>query len=62
MDLGLLEELHRPGKGGTKYFKSLTQAGLRFGKNLINPRNEREVQPHYFEDTFDELLEELEVS
>jgi hypothetical protein len=37
-------------------FKSLTEKGLKFGKNLINPNNELQTQPHYFESFFAELL------
>ena len=39
--------------------KSLTDRGLRYGKNLINPHNEKETQPHLYEDTFPELLDML---
>ncbi len=37
-------------------FKSLTEKGLKFGKNLINPNNELQTQPHYYESSFAELL------
>jgi hypothetical protein len=37
-------------------FKSLTEKGLKFGKNLINPKQELQTQPHYFESSFAELL------
>ncbi|EJF07812.1 KilA-N domain-containing protein [Thiovulum sp. ES] len=39
-----------------KEFKSLTEKGLKFGKNLISPKNQLESQPHYFESKFSELL------
>lgn len=39
-----------------KKFKALTEAGLRFGENSVSPKNEKEVQPHYYEDKFGELL------
>lgn len=55
---GVLEEKQRPSsKGGTKSFKSLTDAGLAYGKNIISPNNPRETQPHYFADKFSDLLE-----
>lgn len=55
---GILEEKQRPSsKGGTKSFKSITEAGLKFGKNIISPNNPRETQPHYFADKFEELLQ-----
>ena len=39
-----------------KKFKALTEAGLRFGENSVSPKNEKEVQPHYYEGKFGELL------
>ncbi|EJF07626.1 prophage antirepressor [Thiovulum sp. ES] len=44
-----------------KEFKSLTEKGLEFGKNLISPKNQLETQPHYFESKFSELLEILKI-
>lgn len=60
IQLGLLETKERPSTSGTKEFKSITDEGLRYGKNLVSPRNKRETQPHYYVDTFPELLELLE--
>lgn len=55
---GFIEEKERPSsKGGTKIFKSLTEAGLEYGKNIISPNNPRETAPHYFPDMFPKLLE-----
>jgi phage anti-repressor protein len=60
MDLGILEELSRSGtKGVVHKFKALTEAGQKYGKNLISPQNERETQPHYFADTFPDLLDRI---
>jgi phage anti-repressor protein/ribosomal protein L7/L12 len=42
-----------------KEFKSLTEKGLEFGKNIISPKNQLESQPHYFEKKFSELLKTL---
>jgi phage anti-repressor protein len=42
-----------------KEFKSLTEKGLEFGKNVISPKNQLESQPHYFEKKFPELLKTL---
>lgn len=39
-----------------KKFKALTEAGLQFGENSVSPKNEKEVQPHYYEGKFGELL------
>lgn len=57
-DLGVIEELTRPSTGKKiKRFKSLTQYGLRFGKNETSPENPRETQPRYFVEQFHTLLE-----
>ena len=42
-----------------KTFKSITEKGLKFGKNIISPNNQLETQPHYFENRFQELLDIL---
>jgi prophage antirepressor-like protein len=56
--IGILEIKSRQGtKGESREFKALTDKGLKYGKNLISPQNERETQPHYFVDTFPELLD-----
>lgn len=58
--LGLLEIKERPSsKGGTKEFKSLTDKGSYFGKNLLNPKSPKETQPHYYPSKFAELLKLL---
>lgn len=58
--LGILGEQTRPGtKGVTHKFKALTEAGQKYGKNLISPQNERETQPHYYAVTFPELLDKI---
>ncbi|WP_410512080.1 Bro-N domain-containing protein [Paenibacillus sp. BR2-3] len=58
LNYGFLEEKERPSsKGGIKTFKSLTEAGLEYGKNIISPNNPRETAPHYFPDKFPMLLE-----
>ncbi|BFH71899.1 hypothetical protein J27TS7_08200 [Paenibacillus dendritiformis] len=60
---GLLEERERPSSnGGVKAFKSLTDDGLIYGKNLISPVNPRETQPHYYASKFGELLELISAS
>lgn len=64
IELGILEEKERPSrsnKSGVKKFKSLTNKGLKYGKNLINPKNQKETQPHYYESKFVELLELVKV-
>ena len=59
MSAGYLEEKQRsstkhPDK--VKKYKALTDKGLEFGQNDTSTHNTREVQPHYFEDTFTELF------
>ncbi|EPL7530624.1 hypothetical protein R2459_000742 [Escherichia coli] len=54
---GVIErKSRRGGHGEIKYFWSLTTYGLRFGKNVTAPNNQRETQPHYFESRFKELI------
>jgi hypothetical protein len=53
---GILQIKTRKSKSGEKSFKSLTEKGLEFGKNLISPHNQLETQPHYFESKFQSLL------
>lgn len=61
--LGYLEERERSSSnGGTKKFKALTEKGLKYGENLINPKNQKEVQPCYYVDTFMELCRLLELA
>ena len=58
LEVGILEKIERDSScGKRKYFYSLTKKGLEFGKNLISPKNERETQPHFFENKFSELVE-----
>lgn len=54
---GYLEERTRKSTKADelRYFKALTEKGLNYGENLINPRNQREAQPCYYADTFQEL-------
>lgn len=57
IELGILEIKERPSsKGGKKEFKSLTDYGSRFGKNLINPKSPKETQPHYYESEFAQMM------
>ncbi len=57
---GYLEEKERPSsKSGIKKFKALTEKGLEYGENAVNPHNQKEVQPLYYEDTFMQLYSEM---
>lgn len=53
---GYIETKTRPSSGGTvKRFKSITDKGLAYGENLQSPRNQKETQPHWYADKFNEL-------
>ena len=57
VEQGYLEERERPSSKGDKVkkFKALTEKGLQYGENAVNPHNQKEVQPLYYSDTFMEL-------
>jgi prophage antirepressor-like protein len=61
--MGIIEHLSRQsssGSGKIKQFWSLTDEGLKYGRNETNPNNPRETQPLYFVDRFQSLLERIE--
>ena len=61
LEKGYLEERERASsKGGTKKFKALTDKGVIYGENAVSPKNQREVQPLYYADTFMELFETVQ--
>ena len=58
LEKGFLEERDRKSSNGsTKKFKALTEKGLQYGENALNPHNQKEVQPLYYEDSFNELYQ-----
>ena len=60
IEQGYLEEKERPSsKSGMKRFKALTEKGLEYGENAVNPHNQKEVQPLYYEDMFMQLYSEV---
>ena len=60
LEHGYLEVKERPSSnGGRKQYKALTEKGLRYGVNLINEKNQKEVQPYYYSDTFMELFRNI---
>lgn len=62
-DLGLIEQLHRPSSSGAeKSFWSVTQAGLHYGKNVTNDKNQNETQPHWFVSRADEIIELIQTN
>lgn len=55
--MGLLEQQTRQStKGEIKRYWSITADGLKWGKNITSPTNPRETQPHWYKNTFGELL------
>ena len=55
--MGLLEQQTRQStKGEIKRYWSITADGLKWGKNVTSPTNPRETQPHWYKNTFGELL------
>ncbi|PQJ96070.1 KilA-N domain-containing protein [Chromatium okenii] len=59
--MGILEHLSRKSTGNTiKWFWSLTEEGLKYGRNETSPNNPRETQPLFFVERFPELLARLE--
>jgi phage regulator Rha-like protein len=59
--MGILVHLSRNSKSkGIKKFWSLTEEGLKYGRNETSPSDPRETQPLFFVDRFPELLARLE--
>ena len=55
LEKGILEVKERKSsKGKIKTFKQLVN--LEYGENFVNPQNNKEVQPLYYEDKFQELI------
>ncbi len=57
--LGLLIEKERASTkyaGKMKKYKALTEQGLQYGINVENPSSPGQTTPHYFVDTFEQLL------
>lgn len=61
MEQGYLEERERKSTkcDEMRKFKALTEKGLQYGENAVNPHNQREVQPLYYTDTFMELYQKV---
>ncbi|PQJ95699.1 hypothetical protein CXB77_16695 [Chromatium okenii] len=59
--MGILEHLSRKSTGNKiKWFWSLTEEGLKYGRNETSPNNPRETQPLFFVERFPELLARLD--
>lgn len=55
-ELGILEQHTRNTRKGIKHFWALSSTGLEYGQNAVNPNNEKETQPLYYEDKFNNLI------
>jgi len=54
---GILCDIKRKSsKGKDKHFKSITESGLLYGENQVNPNNPKETQPLWYKEKFNELL------
>ncbi len=63
IEKGYLCELERNSTHGQKKrFKSITNKGLSFGENQVNPNNPKSTQPLWYEDKFNELMCILELA
>lgn len=57
---GYMESKERPSsKGRAKEYKALTEKGLEYGVNLVSNKNQKEVQPYYYADTFMDLYNKV---
>jgi len=59
VSMGLLDEKERPSSkyaGKMKKYKALSDRGLQYGVNVENPNSPGQTTPHYFADSFGELL------
>lgn len=60
-EIGIVEHRSRPStskkaRGGIKQFWAVTTKGLAYGKNITNPSNPRETQPHFYDSRASELI------
>lgn len=53
---GFVETISRPSSSGkVRKFKNITVKGIVYGENEVNPKNQKETQPHWYADKFREL-------
>lgn len=60
-EIGIVEHRTRPStsrkaRDGIKQFWAVTTKGLAYGKNITNPNNPRETQPHFYDSRASELI------
>ena len=53
---GYLKEATRQGSTKEHKFKVITPKGLAYGENEVSPHNQKETQPHWYDNKFAELL------
>lgn len=59
---GLITKMTHPSSktpGKQREFWSITPAGLRYGKNIVDPRCQRETAPHWYQSRFADLLAQV---
>lgn len=57
---GYVETISRPaGNGKVRKFKNITEKGKEYGENEVNPKNQKETQPHWYVDRFAELYNKV---
>jgi hypothetical protein len=54
---GIVERKSRKATRGEKQFWCITEAGLKYGKNVSHPENPRQTQPHFYESRFADLVQ-----
>lgn len=63
IERGMMKEKERPSSNkGLKKFKTIVGDGLKYGENSINPNNQKETQPLYYEEKFMELIRLLGIA
>lgn len=58
---GFLRKVERKSSKGMKAFLNLTDKGLAYGENVVSPHNPNETQPHFYQESFGELLSLLNI-
>lgn len=62
VEQGYLEERTRKStssESDMRKYKALTEKGLKYGENAVSPQCQREVQPLYYVDSFEELFNKV---
>lgn len=63
LEHGYIVTLMRKSSGGKeKPFKSITNKGLSYGENQVNPNNPKSTQPLWYADKFMELVEMVQIN